>query len=199
MLHQEIGWFDLRSNSTGALTTRLAVDASEVKGVRRKEREAKEGWHTHYREAGKRRVHSSLKCWLLHVVYVVAGVEFIGSCDHCKCVVIEHSFLTHTQATGLRLGIILQTVFGFITAVVIAFTASWELSLVMIFCFPVLGAFGFLQFRLLAGRTAKNKKKLEESGKTAVESIDNVRTVVSLGVEETFITRYKNLLQYPFE
>ena len=69
----------------------------------------------------------------------------------------------------------------------------------MIFCFPVLGAFGFLQFRLLAGRTAKNKKKLEESGKTAVESIDNVRTVVSLGVEETFITRYKNLLQYPFE
>ena len=33
MLRQEIGWFDDRRNSTGALTTRLAVDASEVKGV----------------------------------------------------------------------------------------------------------------------------------------------------------------------
>ena len=69
----------------------------------------------------------------------------------------------------------------------------------MMIAFPVLGSFGFLQFRLLAGRTAKNKKKLEESGKTAVESIDNVRTVVSLGVEEMFNTRYRTLLQYPFE
>ena len=33
MLHQEIGWFDRSRNSTGALATRLAVDASEVKGV----------------------------------------------------------------------------------------------------------------------------------------------------------------------
>ena len=33
MLRQEIGWFDDSRNSTGALTTRLATDASEVKGV----------------------------------------------------------------------------------------------------------------------------------------------------------------------
>lgn len=33
MLRQEIGWFDRRENSTGALTQRLATDASEVKGV----------------------------------------------------------------------------------------------------------------------------------------------------------------------
>ena len=33
MLRQEIGWYDRRENSTGALTQRLATDASEVKGV----------------------------------------------------------------------------------------------------------------------------------------------------------------------
>jgi len=33
MLRQEIGWFDKKANSTGALTTKLATDASEVKGV----------------------------------------------------------------------------------------------------------------------------------------------------------------------
>ncbi len=33
MLKQDIGWFDKKSNSTGALTTKLATDASEVKGV----------------------------------------------------------------------------------------------------------------------------------------------------------------------
>ena len=31
---QNIGWFDNHANSTGALTTKLVVDASEVKGVR---------------------------------------------------------------------------------------------------------------------------------------------------------------------
>ena len=33
MLRQEIAWFDQKTNSTGALATRLASDASEVKGV----------------------------------------------------------------------------------------------------------------------------------------------------------------------
>ena len=33
MLRQEIAWFDQKANSTGALATRLASDASEVKGV----------------------------------------------------------------------------------------------------------------------------------------------------------------------
>lgn len=34
MLKQEIGWFDDPINSPGALTTRLATDASMVQGVR---------------------------------------------------------------------------------------------------------------------------------------------------------------------
>jgi len=32
-LHQDMGWFDSPENSTGTLTTKLAVDASLVKGV----------------------------------------------------------------------------------------------------------------------------------------------------------------------
>ena len=94
---------------------------------------------------------------------------------------------------------LLQTVAGFVTAILIAFTASWELTLILVLCFPVLGTFSFLQIRFLAGRTAKNKKKLEESGKTAVESIDNIRTVVSLGIEGSLAEKYNSLLQYPFE
>ena len=33
MLHQEMGWFDDKFNSTGALTTRLASDAAQVQGA----------------------------------------------------------------------------------------------------------------------------------------------------------------------
>ena len=35
-MRQEIGWFDDPRNSPGALTTRLATDASMVQGVSRK-------------------------------------------------------------------------------------------------------------------------------------------------------------------
>ncbi|TMW62693.1 hypothetical protein Poli38472_005311 [Pythium oligandrum] len=33
MLHQDIGWFDLDANSSGALTTRLAVDCATLQGM----------------------------------------------------------------------------------------------------------------------------------------------------------------------
>lgn len=33
MINQEIGWFDLPENSTGALCSKLASDAANVQGV----------------------------------------------------------------------------------------------------------------------------------------------------------------------
>ena len=92
----------------------------------------------------------------------------------------------------------MQTIFGLIAAIIIAFEASWELSLLMIVAFPIIGTVAFFQIRLLAGRTQKNKKRLEKSGQTAVESIDNIRTVAGLGVEGRFLDRYRNLLVGPF-
>ena len=84
------------------------------------------------------------------------------------------------------------------TAVVIAFEASWELTLVLMFCFPVLALSSYFQIRLLRGRAQKNKKRLEESGQTAVESIDNMRTVASLGAEQRLYDKYNSLLEGPF-
>ncbi len=96
------------------------------------------------------------------------------------------------------MGTILQTIFGFIVAIVIAFTASWELSFVLITCFPVLGAVGFLQLRVQGGKVQKNKKAYEGSGETAVESIENIRTVAGLGVETRFYNQYYLQLRGPF-
>ena len=107
--------------------------------------------------------------------------------------------LVISQATGIRLGTILQTVCGLIAAIVIAFSASWELTFVLMFAFPVLALAGYFQIRLLAGRSHKNKKRMEESGQTAVESIDNIRTVAGLGVEPRFFDRYYNQLKGPFK
>ena len=92
----------------------------------------------------------------------------------------------------------MQTIFGLIAAIAIAFTASWELSFLMLLAFPILGVVAFFQIRLLAGRSQKNKRRHEKSGQAAVESIDNIRTVVGLGIEEKFCSRYWSLLFGPF-
>ena len=68
----------------------------------------------------------------------------------------------------------------------------------MILAFPILGTVAFFQIRLLAGRSKKNKKRLEASGQTAVESIDSIRTVAGLGVEGRFFNKYRELLAGPF-
>lgn len=97
------------------------------------------------------------------------------------------------------MGTVMQTIFGLIAALIIAFVASWELSFLMVTAFPILGTVAFFQIRLLAGRAKKNKKRLEKSGQTAVESIDNIRTVAGLGVEERFLRKYYDLLTGPFK
>ena len=69
----------------------------------------------------------------------------------------------------------------------------------LMFAFPVLALAGYFQIRLLRGRSQKNKKKMEESGQTAVESIDNIRTLAGLGVEPRFYNKYSDLLLGPFK
>ena len=103
------------------------------------------------------------------------------------------------QATGLVLGIIFQAIFSVITAIVIILVSSWELALVIISSLVVTLFANYLQIRVLASTTLKNKRELEESVQMAVESIDHISTVAGLGLEEYFHTKYSSLLQGPFK
>ena len=64
--------------------------------------------------------------------------------------------------------------------------------------FPVITLTNYFQIRLLGSRAREDKKKLEESGDTAVESIDGINTVTSLGLQQHFSSKYMNLLNGPF-
>ena len=91
----------------------------------------------------------------------------------------------------------LQQVFGLVAALAVGFSASWELTLVLAFCFPVIFIVGFSQISLMAGNAAKNKKGIEAAGQIAVESMDNIRTVVALAIEPQFCDSYKEELKIP--
>ncbi|XP_035688018.1 ATP-dependent translocase ABCB1-like isoform X1 [Branchiostoma floridae] len=134
LLRQEIGYFDDHQNNTGALTTRLAVQASQVQG-----------------------------------------------------------------ATGARLGTIVQNIFNLGVAVILAFIYGWQLTLLCLAFVPFMIFAGFLQMRMLAGYSSEEKKAVEDAGKTAVEAVENIRTVASLSLERKFCDIYADKLKGPFQ
>ncbi|XP_048806639.1 ATP-binding cassette sub-family B member 5 isoform X2 [Lagopus muta] len=133
LLQQEIGWYDDQKNAVGILLTRLATDASQVKG-----------------------------------------------------------------ATGSRLGLMTMTVFTLLTAVIIAFVYGWQLTLLILACIPFVIAANAANVSSVSGHAAKDQKALEEAGRVSTESVENIRTIVSLTREEAFYEKYINSLNGPY-
>lgn len=84
----------------------------------------------------------------------------------------------------------IETLTSLLLALVIAFVYSWVMTLFMIAIIPVLIIGGVIQSRVLISNAAKSKKGLENAGMVAVDSIENIRTVAALGVEENFYRQY---------
>uniref|UniRef100_A0A803JQ19 ATP-binding cassette sub-family B member 5 n=1 Tax=Xenopus tropicalis TaxID=8364 RepID=A0A803JQ19_XENTR len=133
MLRQEMSWFDDKKNSTGALTTRLATDASQIQ-----------------------------------------------------------------MATGSRLGLIAENVACMGLSVIIAFVYGWELTLLILAMTPFIIVTGLLETSALTGFANRDKKELQVAGKIAAETVDNIRTVISLTRERAFEEMYAESLQKPY-
>ncbi|NXC88004.1 MDR1 protein, partial [Cercotrichas coryphoeus] len=133
LLQQEIGWYDDQKNAVGVLLTRLATDASQVKG-----------------------------------------------------------------ATGSRLALMTMTVFALVTAIVVAFVYSWQLTLLVLACIPFVAGANAVNASSMAGHAAEDQKALEEAGRISTETVENIRTVASLTKEEAFYERYVASLNHTY-
>ncbi|XP_058156668.1 bile salt export pump isoform X2 [Dasypus novemcinctus] len=134
MLGQDIGWFDDLRNSSGALTTRLATDASQVQG-----------------------------------------------------------------AAGSQIGMIVNSFANISVAMIVAFSFSWKLSLVIMCFFPFLALSGAVQAKMLTGFASQDKQSLEVVGQITNEALSNIRTVAGVGKERHFIEAYETELEKPFK
>uniref|UniRef100_A0A8C3XY64 ATP-binding cassette sub-family B member 5 n=1 Tax=Catharus ustulatus TaxID=91951 RepID=A0A8C3XY64_CATUS len=133
LLQQEIGWYDDQRNAVGILLTRLATDASQVKG-----------------------------------------------------------------ATGSRLALMTMTVVTLVTAIVVAFVYSWQLTLLVLACIPFVAGANAVNASSMAGHAAEDQKALEEAGRISTETVENIRTVASLTKEEAFYERYVASLNHTY-
>ncbi|KAL5517017.1 hypothetical protein EMCRGX_G002482 [Ephydatia muelleri] len=102
-------------------------------------------------------------------------------------------------ATGTRLGMLLESSFGLLLSLVIAALYSWVLTLVILCFVPIMMATGILQMKGLTAHVADYKVALENAGKLATDSIQNIRTVASLGVEGVFVDLYKKETRKPYQ
>lgn len=99
--------------------------------------------------------------------------------------------------TGERIGMVFQLLSTMVIGLVIALVSCWQLALVVLACVPAVAVAGALQLKLITGFNAKSKQAYEASGQVATEAIMNMRTVLSLGLQDKFSGFYLESLQAP--
>ncbi|KAF6033876.1 ABCB1 [Bugula neritina] len=102
-------------------------------------------------------------------------------------------------STGPALGAVLNAIANMGVGIGIALYFSWILTLAILGFAPFIGLSGFIQTRMSAGGITKKKMLFEASGKIASESISSIRTVQSLGKEQLFYEKYKELSEEPYK
>ena len=129
ILKMDISWFDKPDNSSGALTSRLASDASLVEG-----------------------------------------------------------------ALGQRLAVIISVFSSIVTGLIIAFVTGPILTLIILAIVPLMIFASVFQIKLSSGYVVQSQDAYAEAGTVAAEGVTSIRTVASLGCENSVIDRYTDKL-----
>ena len=74
---------------------------------------------------------------------------------------------------------------------------TWVIGLIVILSYPLLLIGGYLQVIFTKRYSDKKNQLIEDSAKVAIESIENVYTVATLGIESRLVRKYNQLLEQP--
>ncbi|KAI9312911.1 P-loop containing nucleoside triphosphate hydrolase protein [Dichotomocladium elegans] len=95
------------------------------------------------------------------------------------------------------LGELMQMLSNAIIGSVIAFTSSWELTLVILAFIPVMVAAAAYKTRIQTGVVGDSAKASLQAGEVTSEAIKAIRTVTSLCKQSYFEDKYAAALEYP--
>ena len=93
-------------------------------------------------------------------------------------------------ATGARIGVLIHVSVSISFSLIVSMFYSWKLALVCGAFAPFVLLSAMLTVKISGGQNDKKIKSLEESTQVVTEAISNIRTVASLGREDTFHSSY---------
>ncbi|XP_013164675.1 PREDICTED: multidrug resistance protein 1A-like [Papilio xuthus] len=106
------------------------------------------------------------------------------------CARLAGEAATVQGATGQRIGTVLQAAGTFTFALALSLIYEWRVGLVAMAFVPVIFAILYKEGRMVSAESFGTAQTMQSSSKLAVEAVANVRTVASLGREETFVHEY---------
>lgn len=90
--------------------------------------------------------------------------------------------------TSDKIGVLCQGFSGLGLGLCVSFAINWKLTLVLFIFVPIVFFSGVFTIRFTAGDVkVGGKYAVEEGGRILIETVENVRTVVSLGEIRDFI------------
>ncbi|KAK0401518.1 hypothetical protein QR680_015832 [Steinernema hermaphroditum] len=103
------------------------------------------------------------------------------------------------SAIDYRLGSVFSAFVSVGCGIAIAFYYGWQMALLVLALFPLEGVGQALQIKYIEGRAEDDEKDFENSGKTAMEAIENIRTVQALTLEDRFYQTFCGYLDAPHQ
>ncbi|XP_071741398.1 ABC transporter B family member 21-like [Rutidosis leptorrhynchoides] len=92
---------------------------------------------------------------------------------------------------GDALAQLVQDLSSVTTGLVIAFSACWQLALIILGLIPLMSANGYVQMKFLKGFSADAKVMYEEASQVANDAVGSIRTVASFCSEEKVMELYR--------
>ncbi|CAN8295898.1 unnamed protein product [Cochlearia groenlandica] len=100
---------------------------------------------------------------------------------------------------GDALSLAVQNAASAASGLIIAFTASWELALIILVMLPLIGINGYVQVKFMKGFSADAKSKYEDASQVANDAVGSIRTVASFCAEEKVMQMYQKQCEGPIK
>ncbi|KAK7282933.1 hypothetical protein RIF29_12063 [Crotalaria pallida] len=110
-----------------------------------------------------------------------------------------------TDAASLRvlvgdaLGLIVENLAAVLAGLIIAFTASWELALIILVLIPLIGLNVYAQVKVIKGFSADAKMMYEKASQVANDAVGSIRTVASFCAEDKVMELYRKKCEGPMK
>eukprot|EP00249_Psilotum_nudum_P024545 c29214_g2_i1 orf=143-4090(-) len=100
---------------------------------------------------------------------------------------------------GDALALVVQNLATIISAFIISFTASWEMSLVVLGIVPLLGLQNMMHIKFMKGFSTDAKVMYEEASQVANDAVSSIRTVASFCAEDKVLGLYSEKCRVPLK